>query len=234
MSIENLAAKQRGSFISIGEVLTQLSETSGMTQMGVATALYRLFFIDTKFDRWVIYSPLYGPALATEEFRSFAEKYLETVARNGRYLADERCPEDGEKFGFYDEEIRGVLAEYEEADFTYAAQSTAHPAQQADWASESVKIQGLLATTIKERDSALERVAQLELELERCRPADQWWTHRTKVFSKLPEVLAAAKSKSSWPKQEPFILELVAMFDLSKTEAEALDKVTRPDELRKV
>jgi hypothetical protein len=116
MSIENLLARQRGSFISVGEMLTQLSESSGIPEREVATALYRLLFIDTKFDRWVMYSPLYGPARATEEFKSFVETYLETVACNGRLLADARCPEDGEKFGFYADEIRSFLAEHESAE----------------------------------------------------------------------------------------------------------------------
>ena len=201
MSIENLAAKQRGSFISVGEMLTQLSENGGLAEMDVATVLYRLLFVDTKFDRWMIYSPLYGAAPATEEFKSFAEKYLETVAHSGRYQADQQCPDDGEKFGFDVDEIRDFLAGYEDAHFSALGQTPALHTQQSDRASEIAELQSSLATATKERDSAVARVAVLESELELCTPANQWWTHRTKVFSKLPEVIAAARSKSSWPKQ---------------------------------
>lgn len=233
MNIKNLLERQRGSFISVGDVLTQLSESSGVAEMDAATVLYRLLFIDNKFDGWLIYSPLYGAAPATQEFQFFAEKYLETVARSGRYQADQQCPDDGETYGFHFDEISGFLAIHENADGAISGHLRALHPQPLDRAAEVEELQAFLVKTQSERDSALRRVAELEAELEFHKSANEWCSHKTKLFSLLPEVIARGRRQSSWPKQVTFVPDLIAAHGLSDAEAKALDAVTRPDELRR-
>ncbi len=80
------------------------------------------------------------------------------------------------------------------------------------------------------------KCAALESELSTIKAGQScadWHRHNTRIFKLLPAVIELARSYDTWPKQETWIGELKTKFSLTKTEAEAIDTITRPDELRK-
>ena len=87
--------------------------------------------------------------------------------------------------------------------------------------------------------AARTRIAELESEVQalkeeigRLRAVPSWANHDSSMFRLLPTVIAEAQKYEAWPKQDAWVATLEEEYGVSKTEARALDLVTRPDERR--